>query len=166
MVKASQWKAGVFKNMEVTAITREVRLLRGGLTRMRTVNKRGGIRGRRTGNGLATHRELTLLFSRNSFMRIGTLIGSHYCGFNRRGGSLPNRNIIANCNAMSKELMFTFTRSFAMRNNSLNRVRTTGVIRMGRLTLGINTPYMNLGSSNKTHVRRTMSTLSNCNGVF
>lgn len=156
----------LFKNTVVTAIRRGVRLLRRGLTGIGTNNNRGHIRGRRTRNGVATHRHLTGLFSSGSFIRLSRFIGRHYIGFNRRGGRLPNRNMMANCNAVSNHLMCTFTRSFAMRNNSLNRVRTTGVIGMRHLTVGVNTPVINVGSSNNTHVRRTMSTLTNCNGVF
>lgn len=135
-------------------------------TRTHLNNNRGTVRGRRTGNGCATHRHVTRLLSRNDFRRLSVFIRREYAGFKRRGGRFLNSNIMANCKAVRNELMCIFTRSFAMFNNSLSRAVTRGVYGMVSVTVGVNTPIVNVGSSNNTHVRRNVGTLSNCTRVF
>lgn len=129
-------------------------------------NKRGEVRSRRGGNGCATHRHVTVLLSRKDFRRFSVFMRRHYAGFNVRGAGCLNSNVMANCKAVSKHLMCVCTRSFAIFNNTLSRTLTVGVYGMVSRTVGVNTPIVNLGSSNNTHVRRNIGTLTNCTRVF
>ncbi len=129
-------------------------------------NNRGTVRGRRRENGCATHRHVSVLLSRNDFRRVSVFGRRHYAGFNVRGGRFLNSNMIANDNAVSNHLICIFTRSFAIGKNSLSRAVTRGVYGIVSRTVGVNTPYVNVGSSNNTHVRRNVGTLTNCTGVF
>lgn len=131
------------------------------------VNKNSGtVTGRRSGKGCATHRHVTVLLSRNDFRRVSVFIRREYAGFNVRGGRCPNSNMMANYNAVRKHLICVFTRSFAISTNSLSRAVSLGVYGMVSRTVGVNTPYVNVGSSNNTHVRRNVGTLTNCTRVF
>lgn len=129
-------------------------------------NNRGTVRGRRTHNGCATHRHVRVLMSTNDFRRCSVFGLRHYAGFNVRGGRCLNSNIMTNDTAVTNHLICMCTRSFAMGNNSLSRAVTRGVYGMVSVTVAVNTPIVYVGSSNNTHVRRNVYTLTNCNRVF
>lgn len=152
--------------VDVASLDGGVRTLERGGTIIRVNKNRTTVRGRVTVNGLATHSHVLSLLSGGSFRRCSLFIGRSNHSFNVSGGSLPNSNIIANANAVFNTPIYVCTRSFAITNNSLNLRRTHGVAGVVSRTLGVGYPVVNVGSSNNTHVRRNMNTLTNCNRVF
>ncbi len=129
-------------------------------------NNRATVTGRRDHKGCATHRHVTLLISRKSFRRCSVFGLRHYRGFNVRGGRFVNSNIIMNDTAVSKHLICISSRSFAIGNKSLSRAVSRGVYGIVSVTVAGNTPFVYVGSSNKTHVRRNVYSLTNCNRLF